>query len=685
MVVLLTAKLGDADTGRDGVFYAGEKFVCHLTFSNKATVNTPARLAAASQSPLGSLAARNAAKRTPGHSRNSSTGQNLRVAALKATTMTKSTSDLDLQASFGESVEDNELGSNPVQQPVKTSEGAAGAPEAGSAEGQATQSSGLTGLLRRSLSLTSIRSAVGTTLSILGTPSDTRNSAFMHSMRDISEHNHAQDSTQSSAASTPQGHLSQSPTRSPPLRPFLNRNDLGPPTTQRVSLHMIGNDVLKPLPASLLDQQSDSGTLVQSDSFGDMPSAYSPLPLPRGLPEPTPMRGSAPSPHGAKYEKFAWAYAQLTGEFWVDAATVKITEFESLKSKAMYRPAGAAGGGGTMGVAGTTSTGKTDRSASDSQAQTFPVLSTPPSIMFTDLVLDPGESKTYKFEFNLPQSLPPSHRGKFLRISYKLIVGVQRGGITHKSQVISLPFRMFNFVRGDGSRPLYGLTSPAAYTRDEASIVVENEHSDLDRQANSNQASLLDKDDINDCLSRTISVCMMSRKVSYDICKNTDNVAKLTLNRNVYRLGETLMGILNFSNSTIPCFRVSAFLESKEYVDEAYGVRPVGESATLSRRVYAEQHKFTLNHKRIGIDLFVPNTSTGDFETSAVALRWSLRLEFITGTEKQLHLQSSSNSTFIHTHAIPTAKVEAFDCIIPLRVYGMKSAAVAQPLLFEII
>ena len=51
-----------------------------------------------------------------------------------------------------------------------------------------------------------------------------------------------------------------------------------------------------------------------------------------------------------------------------------------------------------------------------------------------------------RFELKLPSDLPPTHRGKIIRFSYKLVVGVQRPGMSRRSQIFQLPFKMFSRV-----------------------------------------------------------------------------------------------------------------------------------------------------------------------------------------------------------------------------------------------
>jgi hypothetical protein len=52
----------------------------------------------------------------------------------------------------------------------------------------------------------------------------------------------------------------------------------------------------------------------------------------------------------------------------------------------------------------------------------------------------------------LPKNLPPSHRGRALRISYSLVVTTQRPGQSQHLTTAEIPFRVFSNL--DGTLPL---------------------------------------------------------------------------------------------------------------------------------------------------------------------------------------------------------------------------------------
>ncbi|KAH9257433.1 hypothetical protein BASA84_000755 [Batrachochytrium salamandrivorans] len=392
-------------------------------------------------------------------------------------------------------------------------------------------------------------------------------------------------------------------------------------------------------------------------------------------------------PLGAR-EDIAWAFAQMTGQFTVDSTHVKTSSFSPLRQKVMYRAAGSAsghgsqGGGGTLGVPSPSPV-----VVKRNETQPLPLYSTPPSILFCDLSLAPGESKSFKYEILLPSILPPSHRGKVARFFYKLIVGIQRSGKIRQSQIISIPFRLFNRTNFNGTRPVYEVMSPVVVNKDESIVTAQKSTANttiftptspepdglpgsLFAPA-SHQASIMDFNEYTTSMNNIANICQTSKKVSYEICKNNEHVAQLTLARIAYRLGETIVVVLNFTNGTIPCLQASVFLESIEVVEAPFVLKSKQQTSAYSRRCHAELHRSTFNSRRLVLSVTIPPTATADFQSTAVSMHWSLRVEFVTGIAGQMQQTPSMvDEGFRHHHVAKRAEVEPFDCSIPLKVYG---------------
>lgn len=77
------------------------------------------------------------------------------------------------------------------------------------------------------------------------------------------------------------------------------------------------------------------------------------------------------------------------------------------------------------------------------------------------------------YKIQLPNDIPPSHRGKAIRFNYYLVVGTQKASILKQptqGQVVQIRFRVLNHVSEDGSRPIYDLMNPVIQYKDEAVV-----------------------------------------------------------------------------------------------------------------------------------------------------------------------------------------------------------------------
>ena len=161
-------------------------------------------------------------------------------------------------------------------------------------------------------------------------------------------------------------------------------------------------------------------------------------------------------------------YAQVVGSFTLDGSLVNQAPFEEVKRKGVV---GGQGGGGVVGLeeskrqnglfgsfgwgnlgesiggllkGGELSSIKEMRGVANSRS--IPLLTTPQSILFVDLQLHPGQSKSYQFRFTLPRGLPASHKGKAIKIVYNLVIGTQRPGTLQDRQNVrhvNIPIKVF--------------------------------------------------------------------------------------------------------------------------------------------------------------------------------------------------------------------------------------------------
>ncbi|KAG0177133.1 hypothetical protein DFQ29_005196 [Apophysomyces sp. BC1021] len=455
------------------------------------------------------------------------------------------------------------------------------------------------------------------------------------------------------------------------------------------------------------------------------------------------LKSSSTSTLAKKPEHLLWGFAQLVGHFIVDPTLINNNEFAPLKHRTMYRPHGVGFGGGGGLLAKPDGHSKID-------TRTTPVFSTPPSILFVDLELTPGETKKFSYKLKLPNDIPPSHRGKAIRFNYYLVVGTQRSSsIPSGSQghIVQIPFRVLNHVSGrlnlssfdnlfvidkskieDGSRPIYDLMNPVVIYKDEAIIegftdddfkkpkaparrisksannkardefskyvneLLDNSDTS-DHEATRRESDAYEEQDMDDemaeegnallgktCAQIVSRVANTSRKAMYDICKNNQRVAQLHLIKTAHRLGEPVIGLLDFGGAALSTFEVSVLLESNEIVEPSIALRQPHQIARVSRKCHAEHHSFCLGHRQLAFSLPIPAIASPEFQTTGVKLQYYLKFEFITSTQNEpkpsaLFLPINVDDRHKHYQSLQDVDVSTFDCQIPIRVYGSPGGA----------
>ncbi|KAH6905798.1 Rgp1-domain-containing protein [Coprinopsis sp. MPI-PUGE-AT-0042] len=135
-------------------------------------------------------------------------------------------------------------------------------------------------------------------------------------------------------------------------------------------------------------------------------------------------------------------------------------------------PASRARGSGFLALGSSSHTGPNEREEVEDESAKFeytsiaplPTLETQPAMLAVDLRLRPGEEKSYTYTLSLPDNLPPTFRGKSLKFSYELIVGLCRAGPGNSkhniSKLMKVPIRLYNCVRVDRPLKVYHLIWP---------------------------------------------------------------------------------------------------------------------------------------------------------------------------------------------------------------------------------
>ena len=463
-------------------------------------------------------------------------------------------------------------------------------------------------------------------------------------------------------------------------------------------------------------------------------------------------RSSSTIPQTSKGpESLMMGFAQINGSFTLDGSLVSLTPFEQVKKKAAVggrgggviglestkRDAGLLRGFGWSNIStslgdllggGDLSTIKEMREVANSKS--VPLLSTPQSILFVDLQLAPGDTRVFEYSFQLPRGLPPSHKGKAVKIVYNLVIGTQRAGGAKEQQVrsVEVPFRVLGSVNSYGEILGHDLMSPYVLLRDEARIKSPGQLPNTKPPTRTDESpSTLNEflTYVDELVAKSVegkgiatlspSVTTNSRRPSifheattaseainlavlrsnmaaegqqspnrFEIARNGQRVGIVMLTRPVYRLGEVVTMAIDFSDADVPCYAVHTTLESSEKIDPSLAVRSESSIQRVTRKVYVTSSEATLYSRRVVFTPTIPISAAPEFVTSGVSLEWKIRVEFVVPSrgpetlnpwEQQaphplLEKISQDEKGGMVLAAAETLVCESFDVIVPLRVYG---------------
>ncbi|KAM5355559.1 hypothetical protein ACJ41O_002205 [Fusarium nematophilum] len=455
------------------------------------------------------------------------------------------------------------------------------------------------------------------------------------------------------------------------------------------------------------------------------------------------------SPQSRAPESLMMGYAQLHGSFTLDGSLVSLGQFDQVKKKAIVgqgggvvgleskRDSGLLGGFGWGRIStslgdllggGELSTIKEMRGVANSKS--VPLLTTPQSILFVDLQLAPGESRVFEYSFQLPKGLPPTHRGKSVKISYSLVIGTQRAGGTKEQQVksVEVPFRVLGSVNNHGEILGHDLMNPYILLRDQAQV---KNPSNGDKAPKANrvegrQSSLNDfllyvddlvhrpRDESGSILlsptgggnsrrpsafedagtaQEAIHLAIMRSNMTaggqqspnrFEIARNGQRVGVVMLTRPAYRLGEVVTMAIDFTEADIPCYAVHTTLETSEKVDASLALRSESSIHRVTRKVYSSSSEATLYSRRVIFNPTIPITATPEFVTSGVSLDWKIRIEFVVPSQggdspgaserlaphpllEQISEDEKGGTVLV---AVENLICESFEIAVPLRVYG---------------
>ncbi|XP_050546822.1 RAB6A-GEF complex partner protein 2-like [Daktulosphaira vitifoliae] len=241
------------------------------------------------------------------------------------------------------------------------------------------------------------------------------------------------------------------------------------------------------------------------------------------------------------------------------------------------------------------------------------VLSTKPKILFCDVRLSPGESKSYLYSETLSNDAPPSYKGHLVKYAYKITVGMQR--LNCPIKLLRVPLRVV---------VICGLTEGAT---------CENS---VDLSPSNPFIESKDKHEESDMALQILQNITAKRSPNfYNITNSKGKVARFCLFKQAYKLGEDIVGTFDFEQTDVSCIEFTVSLQCEEEVNKEFIVsNPRSRKDNVSISSYNTQHQFCANTLKSFLQLAIPLNVTPAFNTLLVSVKWRLHFEFVTSTKE---------------------------------------------------
>ncbi|KAL0869022.1 hypothetical protein ABMA27_007341 [Loxostege sticticalis] len=285
------------------------------------------------------------------------------------------------------------------------------------------------------------------------------------------------------------------------------------------------------------------------------------------------------------------------------------------------------------------------------------IFHTKPKILFCDLTIPLGESKTFWYRESLPIEAAPSYRGTSVKYSYKVTIATQKVGSHIK--MVRIPFRVL---------PI----SPIMNMQDLAALC-GNETTEELQPTNPFSEERKVETPLTMALQVLQNLTARRSPNSYMITNTRGKVGRFCLFKSAYKLGEDIVGTFDFSVGTVTCMQVSVSLQPEEVIKSKSPSKNANKDTSSRSMTVARYHEVTLGLTHSQLILPIPLHITPAFEVDEVSLKWRLHFEFVTTNEKLL-----PNPEEKDWNAPLNVPIETMVWNLPVKIYSTLPKQITQ-------
>ncbi|XP_046971747.1 RAB6A-GEF complex partner protein 2 [Vanessa cardui] len=285
------------------------------------------------------------------------------------------------------------------------------------------------------------------------------------------------------------------------------------------------------------------------------------------------------------------------------------------------------------------------------------IFHTKPKILFCDLTIPLGETKTFWYRESLPIEAPPSYRGTAVKYSYKITIATQKVGSHIK--MVRIPFRVL---------PI----SPIMNMQD-LSALCGNETTEELQPTNPFSEERKVETPLTMALQVLQNLTARRSPNSYMITNARGKVGRFCLFKSAYKLGEDIVGTFDFSVGTVTCMQVSVSLQPEEITKTNTPTKNVNKENSSRSMTVARCHEVTLGLTHSQLILPIPLHITPAFEGDEVSLSWRLHFEFVTSNEKLFPTSDDKD-----WNAPLNVPIETMVWNLPVKIYSTQPKQITQ-------
>lgn len=245
------------------------------------------------------------------------------------------------------------------------------------------------------------------------------------------------------------------------------------------------------------------------------------------------------------------------------------------------------------------------------------IFSSEPTILFCDISLEPGRSQKFECFHQIPLNAPPSFRGHFLKYFWFLSVAAQQVDVPLK--MVQLPIKVLNV----------NISVDAADKQQSTTALSPTQNSFPSKEATTSSTF------IEIAMNRIEEICSIRKKRIYEIHSGGVVFARIVLYKNTFKLGDDVIGKLEFPQENVYCLQTLVRMETVEnLLDDIFS------PSTESVNTHNTEHMITAFVKETYFKIQLPIAVAPSFTTEFVKVRWRLHFEFVT-TDQKLMVQTS--------------------------------------------